>query len=411
MTIVNKQQLNETVMATTKTKKVSGLLSAHISEFIYNPENLRENLDRPELREQLKADKLLLNPLIVYPESFNINGKKVLFEGNSRVFNINKLIQDGEWLGSEDCNYTILPEDIAGDKLKERLFMLSLGTTNQRLSQLEQAKAYQTIIQDYIESQKAENLEAFEALDEKKKALKIKNWRIEIRKILEKETGKSERYFGIILAVLENAEKNSELKEALENDIISVRNAELLEGVAKSHGVPFSRALNLAKKAMHEVDTNKIGANVMDLVNDVLEEKEALPLVEKDLLPFRLVEKAVKESKKAGTSIEGLVGEALEYTGGVNEENLIKARESITAVAEDFLKGDDLDEALERDENLKEDKEISDEEIIQAKDSINAFLLFMANQATKDFSSIPHKEILNLAKIAHKVEKKLSQFE
>jgi hypothetical protein len=426
MTMTQNELLTDTnIMATKKAAvgsveiKESNIQYASHDDLIFNSENIRDDIDRPELLEQLLNDGRILTPLIVYPESFNIDGKKVVFEGNCRLHAIQKIVREAnnneypEELANR-IPYTYLPEDIAGDKLKERLFQISLGTTNKQLSSLEQAKAYKAIVDEHIADAIAKD-EAFAELDDKKQGTRRKKFRKAAIDSLIEATGKSERYFHILLESIERADSNPEIANALNSNIITPIFTERLSQVAEKNGVKLDKALNLAKKAMHQTDSNTIAQKVIDLVDSALaQSEEVIELVEKDALPFNLVNKAVESAKEAKTDIIGLVSEASDIASGtITAEDIDKAKIAIASQPSDFL---DDEEDLEISESLDEIEDT--EEDIQAKldeaiDNLGEFSLWLANLTTKEFEGLTDRQVIELSdkltKIQIKIEKELSK--
>lgn len=385
------------------------LYSIDISELTYNPDNLRGDLNRPELLAQLNADGQVLTPFIVYPSDFDIDGKKVVFDGNSRLF---AMSQPG-YTGSKTVNYVILPEDIAGDPDKEDLFIISLGTTNEQLTPVKVGKGFAQIVDRHIQQTIEEN-KNWNELDEKKQNnIKKKARKAAIDKIMA-ATGKSERYVHILLAAAAEAEGSSIINEALETKQITPTMLEVLANVAEKVDVPLENALVLAKKAMHQADKPSVSLPIINQVKELYQQpQEVVDLVDSNLLPFSLVGESVKAAKNANTDVASVISEAMDY-GELTAENLEKAVISLKSDASDFtpeVKEEIIEEGIEEEENPEEILQ----RVAEAKDHIASFGLFLANLQAKEFSDLNVDEVIKLSltlqKLEVKIEKKINQSE
>lgn len=381
------------------------LYTAHIDELTYNPDNLRGDLNRPDLLAQLNADGRVLTPLIVYPSDFDIDGKKVVFEGNSRLFAMNQ----EAYTGSKIVNYILLPEDIAGDPDKEDLFIISLGTTNEQLTPVKVGKGFAQIVDRHIQQTIEETANWNELEEKKQNAKKKKARKTAIDKIMA-ATGKSERYVHILLAAAAEAEGSNLINEALETKQITPTMLEVLSNVAEKVDVPLENALILAKKAMHQADKPSVSLPIINQVKDLYQQpEEVVKLVDDNLLPFSLVGESVKAAEEANTDVASVISEAMDY-GELSTENLEKAVISLKSDASDFAPEVETveEEAIEEDENPEEILE----KVAEAKDQIASFGLFIGNLQAKEFEGLSAEEVIKLSltlqKLEVKIEKKIN---
>lgn len=400
---------------------------ANFSEFTFNPKNLREDLNRPELIAQIKADKGVKIPIVVYPEAYNIDGKKVVLEGNCRLFSLQKLSQDSEYKGSLDLPYIEVPNDIAGSEEKELLFILSMGTSNQRLTALEQARGYSRVI-DLMLAKALDTDEEYQSLlaklatskteSAKDKAqklvdVKIKKIRASLLKELEVRTGKTYRYFTLILSVLSEASENQELAEALDSGLLGFGEADRISQLANTSELAPIEVFRLAKKAMLESNQGKITRSTLDSVEVVVKEPEILELVNENYIGVSTAPLVLEQAEKSSFSPTDLVGRALDYGNKIDKETLASAALDLTSDTESLVK--DFSNEIKEQETKSpakklnsDEKKITKEAITKAKDDIESFLLFLSNLITQKYQDLSPEEIVALSGKLRNIEKVLA---
>jgi hypothetical protein len=382
--------------------------------------NLRTNLERQDLLNQIKADKGILVPGYVYPESFNIDGKRVIVEGNSRHWVLEQLASDEEYLkdgGSLDFPFIELPEEVANDPIKERMFIISMGTSNQQLNPKEVAEGFVQAREAAL-NEMISKVEDWESLGEEEKTSQLKKFNTKVISQLIEASGKSKQLIYSIFRVVESAERSPIVGEALASDRISVSSADELIKVATKLDVSEKDVLVIAEKSAQERGNARISDTDIQNATKVLKHPEIKQFVENGAITPKMVDSVIESAKRAKTTIPDLVGLCADF-GGVNEENLKKVVNKLIAdddfeepeITEDDSDDSDDSTTTKKVKKSKEDSEtkISDSEIAEAKDYIKAFQTELHNFILKDLDGIEPIEAVTLSAKIEKVAQYLNK--
>lgn len=402
------------IMATTAVKKT--YYSANFSEFVRSEENYRENTNREQLTATIKADGGIRIPGVVLPSKYNIDGKRVIWDGNSRHASLEQLANDSEYKGSLDFLYIIMPEEIADDPIQRKSWMLSLGSTNEQLNPREYGKGVVEIV-GLKEQQLIEKfiLENGTEPDEKQ----IKKLHKQAVSFIALTQGKTDTWINQILRVQENPDET--LQQALNDGVVDFALADVITAKSKKSDIESKEFLNLAVESAKQRGKNKITIKDVDRVVDVLEKGENVTnLVEKGVLPFSLIPEVEAIAVESGTDFIGLVSEAQDFLNNddfetvLTVEHLNKAKEFITATPEDLQDSED-DESDQETENDSESDQgtektevvLTTETVQLAKDKISDVALFFSNLSVQNYPDLSDELIVKLSNKLVKVSENI----
>jgi hypothetical protein len=400
------------------TSTTPNLFSAHYSEFVRSKKNLRDIVEREELLAQIKADKGVKIPGYVYSESHNIQdpetGKSlmVIYDMNSRHWCLEQLENDEEYKkagGSFELPYLILPDEIANDPVRERLFMVSLGTSNKQLSPKEIGRGY-IEARDLGMQQLRDFHEGWESLSDEEKALLEKKFTTRIINTICKESGKSKQLIYQIFRVFDASDEFVELAEALENNQISVSSADELIKVSEKTKKPVEQILNLAEKSAFERGNAKVSDKDIEVAAKISKHPEMTAYIENGTVSTRMFDEVLNAAKASKTPVSELISHCAGF-GGVTKENLDKVVEGLVD-EEDVEEVEEVEEDLEspsKDKKAsKESVNISKSEVAEAKDYIKQVSLELSNFILKDLDKT---DAVGVISIAEKLEKAMKVIE
>ena len=146
------------------------------TEFIRDPENLRQDLDAhieaEGLKELIKADGGVRNPVFVTTKKHSIDGKRVILDGSSRHRCLELLSEDPEYLeaverdqASLDLPFFVVPDDILNDPIALTKFKLSTNWVNPQTKSVEQWDGIKKILDHYRQEFLETNLDSFGITD------------------------------------------------------------------------------------------------------------------------------------------------------------------------------------------------------------------------------------------------------
>lgn len=406
----------------------------HFSEFVRSKDNLREVVEREELLAQIKADGGVKVPGYVYAESKNIKdpetGKslKVIYDMNSRHWCLEQLAKDSEYLdngGSLELPYLIISDAIADDPVKERMFMISLGTTNKQLSPKEIGKGYMEALELKIELLKSQHKD-WESLSDEDKDSQEKKFKTQILKQIVKESGKSTNEIYKIFRVFGAIEANPELGDAIENNLISVSSADELLKVVGKVASNSSAVLRVAKKAAFDRGQDKVSDKDIETSARIIKHPEIHQFVDNGSIPTNLVEEVLDAASKTKTGITEIV-EYSQELGGITKESLKRIEEALIK-RDDYFDNDNSSaeeseiisndsEIIEDDsttieeelQEIKEESTISKKDLKAAKDQVMAMAMEMSGLIENKFKSMSPVAIVVLADRLEKVSKFLQK--
>jgi hypothetical protein len=397
------------------TSTTPNLFSSHYSNFVRSKKNLRDIVEREELLAQIKADKGVKIPGYVYSESHNIQdpetGKSlmVIYDMNSRHWCLEQLENDEDYKksgGSFDLPYLILPDEIANDPVRERLFMVSLGTSNKQLSPKEIGRGY-VEARDLGMQQLRDTYEGWEDLAEEDKAALEKKFTTKIINTICKESGKSKQLVYQIFRVFDASDEFVELAEALENNQISVSSADELIKVSEKTKKPVEQILSLAEKSAFERGNTKVSDKDIEVAAKISKHPEMTGYVESGVVSTQMFDDVLDAAKASRTPVAELISHCAGF-GGVTKENLDK-------VVEGLVDEDDLEDSREVDESAKDKKpakepeKITKSEVTEAKDYIKNASVELANFILQDLDKVEAVGVITIADRLEKVMKILEK--
>lgn len=412
--VKNLESVSETnLVKINEANQASTLYSAHFSKFTRSKTNLRDVVEREELLAQIKADGGVKIPGYVYSESHNVDGLMSIFDMNSRHWCLEQLENDEEYKksgGSFDLPYLILSDEIADDPVRERLFMISLGTSNKQLSPKEIGRGYVEARELGLQ-QLRENFEGWNSLLEEDKQLQEKKFATKIINTICKESGKSKQLIYQIFRVFDASDNFQAIAEALDSNKISVSSADELIKVSEKTKKPVEELLLLAEKSAFERGNGKVSDKDIEVATKISKHSEIEELVENDAMPIGMFDAVIEASKKSKTPVKELVA-LCANSGGVNQENLNMVVDGI--IDEDDLEEDEMeeDEIEGTKEKVKKDSKesvnISKSEVAEAKDYIKQVSLELSNFILKD---LDNTDAVGVISITEKLEKAMKVVE
>lgn len=395
-------------MATTNQQLIdkvstSEVYRTHYSNFVRSDKNLRTNVEREALKAQIKADLGVKIPGYVYPADRNLvdpeTGKSmmVIFDMNSRHWCIEQLANDEEYLkdgGNLELPYLILPEEVANNPVRERLFMISLGTTNEQLTPLEVGKGYMEALELGIEIEIETAKIDFESLSDEEKEDKLKKIRTKIIKEIIKESGRSKNYIYKIFRVMESVDDNPTLAEALENGKLTLASAhELIKDDTE-----VEKTLIIANKVAASKNKNTISENDITDTRNILKHPELAGYVEEGKVNPKYVDDVLKAAKAAKTDVETVVTNTL-FEGEVNTENLNRVISIMGYDTNDLgdSEGEETDSKPKKQPKKADEKvSITEEDLAKAKDSCSSFSLLLSSLEDVAFTTLPSDKLIIL---------------
>lgn len=390
--------MQETMTATKKT-----YYTAPWTDFIRNPENYREVTDRPELTEQIKADGYVKIPGVVLPSKYNIEGKRVLLDGNSRHHSLEILSQDPDYQGSLDFPFIIMPDEEADNVFKRKAWMLSLGTTNEQLSPNEYAKGVQEIVSLKLEELIQEYREANNGQEPPDS--RVKKLRKQAVEFTAKLQGKTVVWIFSILRV--TGSNDESIDNAIENGSIDIMIADKILARSNDTNIEPREIIDLAVKSCNERGKTKVTQKDLDRVDNLLEKPQVVKnLVKSGELPFDLIPELEKISQDSKIEIDSLINEAIEFVSIPDDgskvlslENLNQAKEFIQASAQSLVDSDsdsdsddDIDSDIDESDNETKlepvKKQINPEQVKEARDKLVDFALFLSNLSVQEYPGL-----------------------
>jgi len=381
------EEILEVDMASDTVKKKT-FHTDHYSEFVRSQTNLRKNVNRPELQSLIKNDGGVLDCVWVLPASYNVEGKKVIYEGNSRHFSLEVLDNDPTYSGSRDLPYHIIPEEVAGDEKQLLKFMLNANATNKRVSPQEQWQGIKQLL-DIFQAQEP-------AASEKKP-------RAAAAKLVAAYLGQHVSWIQKMIRVYE-ANANPELLELVESGTLSIELADAVrlesEKINKKAGEEVVLPVDLAREALLlAVEDGKDAKVTPKYLSQAVENASINPeeLVEDsekiDSSGEYQQEKSNSEEEEEGLTKEEIIGcfqeskdfvnsWTLEDLEALEDSTLLKAAKKMDSFTmdkalrvlksqEDVETLDDVEsvETLENVENVEESETVEGGELVAVEES------------------------------------------
>lgn len=386
---------------------------AHYKEFVRSKTNLREVIEREELLAQIKADGGVLVPGYVYSEAKNVidfqtkKSLKVIYDMNSRHWCLEQLENDQEYIasgGSFDLPYLVLPDEIADDPVRERMLMISLGTSNKQLTPKEVGKGYMEALELKLELLKSE-FQNWAYLGAEAQRLQEKKFKTQIIKQIVAESGKSQNEIYKIFRVFGSIEDNPELGDCVEKDLISISCADEVLKVSDKLGTTSLQLLEVAKKVSFDRGSAKVTEKDVAQAARIFKHPEICGYVSNGSIPTTLVEDVLNTAAKVKTDISELVEHSQSF-GGVTKENLDKVAEALidteatytteptkSAETKSFSQPPEIIEEIFDEEEFFDEEELSPESFNE--DKVSASNLLDETKEIKKETEISKKQIID----------------
>jgi hypothetical protein len=272
MTDILALQTENTEMATITTNKKT-YYTSNFTAFVRTEKNLRGSVERPDLLDLIKNDGGVRDLCFVLPTKYNVEGKRVIWEGNSRHWCLEQLANDPGYEGSLDLPFLIIPESAAESETELIKFMLSTNSTDKRISPQEQWNGIKKLLNIY-------ELEYQDSRDPRGEATKR----------VASELGKHFSWLQVLRRVYETA-SNPKIVDMLNEGIINgVDAADNLRVAAKKANMPIEEFVNEVLDHVHQAGKSKVTDTYIDQalktltvdVEDLLKETETNEDIEED---------------------------------------------------------------------------------------------------------------------------------
>jgi hypothetical protein len=265
------------------------------TEFTRTPENLRENVDQhvkdTGLLDLIKNDGGVRDLVFVLPSSYNIDGKRIIWEGNSRHYCLEQLAKDNDYKGSLDLPFVIIPEEVAKSEAERIKFMLSANAIDKRILPQEQWNGIKKLLDIYELNYKD-----------------AKDPRNEATKQVAQELGKSVSWIQKMRRVYE-ATANPKVIELLEDGTIpSVEYADRIQAKAKKADMPVEDFISEVLDCARADDKTRVSDKYIDQAFEALTVSVEEALNDDQSEEVQEVEEIeeVQEVEDRETAIDGL---------------------------------------------------------------------------------------------------------
>jgi hypothetical protein len=398
----------------------------HYSKFVRSKKNLRQVVEREELKDLIKADGGVKIPGYVYGESKNLQDPltgeslMVIYDMNCRHWCLEQLANDEEYLksgGSLLMPYLVLPDEIADDPLRERMFMISLGISNKNFSAKEVGRGYLDGRRLKL-AQLKEQHEGWNELSEKEQASLEKKFKTQIINQIMEDRNLTLNEVYKIFRVFDFADQNEFLNDALETELITLSSADELIKVAKKIESEPKELLSIAQKVAFDRAKDRVSDIDIAQAARIIKHPEIKKFVEAGSIPTQYVEEVLKTAEEVKTDIAEIVSLSQEF-GGVNPASL---KEVLNCMSEsDTSATDPLPEAFQESEESEElekyleteneelEEKISKKEIAEAKDSIMAFAEELFEMVNNKFIGISPMTLVSTADRLLKIQTYLTK--
>lgn len=281
-----------------------------VSMFVRDINNPREqaNLDREDMRESILACGMVYEPITVFPEKFNLEGKMIIAGGNSRHFNVEYLINQKKLPDNFPIPYFFLDDAIASDKKEIIKYRLTTGTSSRQYTTREQANIFIEWLNEYWNDYLIENKIEYDTLPDNEKLLakklrssdqyyhllknddertvrqnKIKK---KAKKKISNELGLSQQHIDNLLSAIEIIDNNDIVKKMLEEeDSLTVRGVNFGKRMADKFNVPIEKVLAIGDKVRNRHGSKRISDKIFEIIEDILNlPDELVAMIESDVI-------------------------------------------------------------------------------------------------------------------------------